>query len=128
MATCKSKKQVFVSDFIVQMEYAYAAADVIISRSGAMAVSELCITGKPVVFVPFPHAAEDHQTANAKKLVDKNAAMMVADKNVVKELMPKVIDLINNINLQEKMTINIKKMSVSNADEIIAKEILNYLN
>ena len=128
MAKCKEKATVFVSDFIVQMEYAYAAADVIISRSGAMAVSELCITGKPVVFVPFPHAAEDHQTVNAKKLADKNAAMIVADKNAVKELMPKVIDLINDIDLQEKMKVNIKKMSVLNADEIVAKEILNYLN
>ena len=63
-----------------------------------------------------------------KKLADKNAAMIVADKNAVKELMPKVIDLINDIDLQEKMKVNIKKMSVLNADEIVAKEILNYLN
>jgi UDP-N-acetylglucosamine--N-acetylmuramyl-(pentapeptide) pyrophosphoryl-undecaprenol N-acetylglucosamine transferase len=59
------------------MEYAYAAGDVLISRSGAMSVSEICVVKKPAVFVPFPFAAEDHQTVNAKKLVDRNAALMI---------------------------------------------------
>lgn len=125
---CKEMTHVFVSDFISQMEYAYAAADVVISRSGAMAISELCIVGKPVVFVPFPHAAEDHQTANAKKLVDKGAALMVEDKKVMNDLMSELLKLISDENLQEEMKKNIKKLSVLNADELVAKAILTYLN
>ena len=126
-AKCKDNKNVFVSDFITQMEYGYAAADIVISRSGAMALSELCIVGKPVVFVPYPHAAEDHQTANAKKLVDINAALLVEDKNVLKDLVPEIIKLSQDISLQEKMKNNIVKKSVLNADEIVANEIMNCL-
>lgn len=126
--SCEGMKNVFVSDFISQMEKAYAAADLVISRSGAMAISELCIVAKPVIFVPFPHAAENHQKANAMKLVEKEAALMVEDKNVINELMDKVKNLIDDIQLQEKLKINIKKLSVINADEIVATEILNCLN
>ena len=125
---CKGMNLVFVSDFITQMEFAYAASDVVISRSGAMAISELCIVGKPVVFVPFPNAAEDHQTANAKKLVDKNAAVLVEDKNAMNQLIPEMWNLISNASLQNEMKINIKKLSILNADERVADEILKYLN
>jgi UDP-N-acetylglucosamine--N-acetylmuramyl-(pentapeptide) pyrophosphoryl-undecaprenol N-acetylglucosamine transferase len=79
LAKAKGRDSVFVSDFITQMEYAYAAADIVISRSGAMAVAELCMVKKPVVFVPYPFAAEDHQTVNAKTLVNKGAAQMITD-------------------------------------------------
>jgi UDP-N-acetylglucosamine--N-acetylmuramyl-(pentapeptide) pyrophosphoryl-undecaprenol N-acetylglucosamine transferase len=127
-AICADKKNVYVSDFITQMEYAYSAADVVISRSGAMSVSELCIVAKPVVFVPYPHAAEDHQTANAKKLVNKNAALLIEDKAALNDLIPAVIELTNNKIKQETLQSNIRKLSISNADEIVAKEILNYLN
>ena len=125
---CKGMNHVFVSDFITQMEFAYAASDVVISRSGAMAISELCIVGKPVVFVPFPHAAEDHQTANAKKLVDKNAAVLVEDKNAMNQLIPEMWNLISNASLQNEMKININKLSILNADERVVYEILKYLN
>jgi UDP-N-acetylglucosamine--N-acetylmuramyl-(pentapeptide) pyrophosphoryl-undecaprenol N-acetylglucosamine transferase len=110
------------------MEYAYTAADVVISRSGAMSVSELCIVAKPVVFVPYPHAAENHQTANAEKLVSKNAALMIEDKLALTNLIPAVIELTKDNQQQEIMRENIKKISISNADEIVANEILNYLN
>ena len=68
---------IWTNAFIDKMENAYAAADVVIARSGAMTVAEMCVVGKPVIFVPFPFAAEDHQTINAQVLVDKNAALMV---------------------------------------------------
>jgi UDP-N-acetylglucosamine--N-acetylmuramyl-(pentapeptide) pyrophosphoryl-undecaprenol N-acetylglucosamine transferase len=125
---CKEMNHVYISDFIAQMENAYAAADLVISRSGAMAISELCIVAKPVIFVPFPHAAENHQKANAMKLVEKEAALMVEDKDAMNELMNKVKSLIDDTQLQEKLKANIKKLGVLNADEIVAKEIINCLN
>ena len=107
------------------MEYAYAAADVVISRSGAMSIAELCIVSKPVVFVPFPFAAEDHQTVNAQNLVNKDAALMIEDKNALNMLVPEIISLIDNIALQQKLSDNIKKLAIKNADQLIADEILN---
>jgi UDP-N-acetylglucosamine--N-acetylmuramyl-(pentapeptide) pyrophosphoryl-undecaprenol N-acetylglucosamine transferase len=119
---------VYVSDFITDMDKAYAAADVVISRSGAMSVSELCITGKPVVFVPYPYAAEDHQTANAKKLVDRDAAVMIADKEAGEKLIPAVLELAANQKKKEVLAQNIRSMAIANADEIVAQDIINYLN
>jgi UDP-N-acetylglucosamine--N-acetylmuramyl-(pentapeptide) pyrophosphoryl-undecaprenol N-acetylglucosamine transferase len=118
------KQDVFMSDFITQMENAYEAADVVISRSGAMAVAEICMVSKPVIFVPYPHAAEDHQTANAKALLDKNAAMMVKDSNAINELMPALLSLVKDDKVQQNLKNNIAKLAVKNADEVIAKEII----
>jgi UDP-N-acetylglucosamine--N-acetylmuramyl-(pentapeptide) pyrophosphoryl-undecaprenol N-acetylglucosamine transferase len=128
-SSCVSKEdKVYVSDFISDMDKAYAAADIVISRSGAMSVSELCIAGKPVVFVPYPFAAEDHQTVNAKKLVDQDAAMMIADKDAATQLVNQVVELAANAIQQGTLKQNIKKLAVANADEIVAKDIINYLN
>ena len=124
-ATVKNVEDVFMKDFITQMEYAYAAADIIISRSGAMAVAEICLVGKPVIFVPYPFAAEDHQTANAVSLVVKNAAIIVKDDNAGADLIPALIGLINNEELQNKLKNNITKFAVKNADEVIANAIIN---
>ena len=77
--TGSGRRNIWVNDFITEMEMAYAAADMVISRAGAMSVAELCVTGKPVIFVPFPFAAEDHQTSNAMYLVNKQAGLMVKD-------------------------------------------------
>lgn len=120
----RSFKNVFVNDFITQMEKGYAAADIVISRAGAMAVTELCVTKKPVVFVPYPFAAEDHQTVNAKHLVEKNAALMISDKEANDKLVSTVIALAKNKKHQQMLKENISTLSVTNADEIIAKEIL----
>ena len=120
-------ENVWVSDFIYDMDLAYTAADYVISRSGAMAIAELCIVGKPVVFVPYPYAAEDHQTANAKSLVNKNAALMVKNDKAKEELMPALASIIDNQALAEQLSENIKKLAVANADEIIAREILKQL-
>jgi UDP-N-acetylglucosamine--N-acetylmuramyl-(pentapeptide) pyrophosphoryl-undecaprenol N-acetylglucosamine transferase len=110
------------------MSAAYAAADIVISRSGAMAVSEICITGKPAVFVPYPLAAEDHQTFNAMTLVNNNAAAIVKDKEVGNDLIPSVLQLLENEQQMQAMQNNIKAFAFSNADEVIAQEILKQIN
>ncbi|HVG11492.1 MAG TPA: glycosyltransferase, partial [Flavisolibacter sp.] len=107
------------------MEWGYAAADIVISRAGAMAVAELCVVKKPVVFVPYPFAAEDHQTANARNLVDKGAAVMVADSEVKQKLVPLVLELVGDGGKREELTNNIGQQGVSDADTYIAKEIFN---
>jgi UDP-N-acetylglucosamine--N-acetylmuramyl-(pentapeptide) pyrophosphoryl-undecaprenol N-acetylglucosamine transferase len=119
------KSNIWANDFITQMEYAYAAADLVISRSGAMAIAELCVAKKPVVFVPFPFAAEDHQTANAQNLVNKNAGIMVKDNEALDKLVPAIISLSKNEEKENELRINISNLAITNADEIIAKEILN---
>jgi UDP-N-acetylglucosamine--N-acetylmuramyl-(pentapeptide) pyrophosphoryl-undecaprenol N-acetylglucosamine transferase len=123
-ARCEGKSNIWANDFITQMENAYAAADVIISRSGAMSVSEICVIKKPVVFVPFPYAAEDHQTVNAKKLVDRNAALMVKDSEATEKLVATIIGLAKDEQQQTELKQNISKLAVTNADEVIAGEIL----
>lgn len=125
IAIAKDKKGIWVNAFIEKMEMAYAAADVVISRSGAMSVAELCVVKKPVVFVPFPFAAEDHQTVNAQHLVNKNAAIMINDKDVNDDLVNTVIELINNTSTQNILIKNIETLAITNADEVIAKTILN---
>ena len=124
---CADKKNIWVNDFITQMEYAYAAGDVLISRSGAMSVSEICVVKKPAVFVPFPFAAEDHQTVNAKKLVDRNAAMMVKDSEATGKLVSTVIALAKDEAKQTELKKNIAPLAIINADEVVAKEILKTL-
>jgi UDP-N-acetylglucosamine--N-acetylmuramyl-(pentapeptide) pyrophosphoryl-undecaprenol N-acetylglucosamine transferase len=114
-----------VHAFINEMDYAYAAADIIISRAGASSISELCIVGKPVIFIPFPFASEDHQTHNAMALVKRNAAMMVKDEDAERELIPKLEQLLADVTRCTLMQENIKKMQVLSADEDIAHQILS---
>ncbi len=123
-AAVAGNANIWVNEFITQMEYAYAAADIVISRSGAMSVAELCVMKKPAVFVPFPFAAEDHQTVNAQKLVNKNAAQMIPDKDALSKLVPAVISLSKDDNRQQELIQNISRLGITNADEIVAKEIL----
>ncbi|ODT54601.1 MAG: undecaprenyldiphospho-muramoylpentapeptide beta-N-acetylglucosaminyltransferase [Niastella sp. SCN 39-18] len=121
-------KNIYVSDFIMQMEYAYTAADIVISRSGAMALAELCLAKKPVVFVPYPFAAEDHQTANAKTLVDKSAALLVANHDAMEKLVPAVIALSKDEAKQQAMKAKIGNEARRHADVEIAKSVLSYIN
>jgi len=116
---------VYVSAFISDMNAAYRAADMVISRSGAMSVTELCLTHKPVIFVPYPFAAEDHQTANAMALVKKNAAILVSDKDASRRLMSEALDLALNKRLRKELSKNIQYLAASDADKVIAREILN---
>lgn len=118
---------VYVNAFITDMNAAYQAADLVISRSGAMSVTELCLTRKPVIFVPFPFAAEDHQTANAKALVDKEAAQMVADKEAGEKLITMAIALAKDEDLRQQLSNNIQHLAAADADQVIAKEILKDL-
>ena len=123
-AKAEGKKNIWCNAFITQMEMAYAAADIVISRAGAMAVTELCVMAKPAVFVPFPLAAEDHQTANAKHLADRQAAMLIKDSEAKEKLVSTVIELSKNEQLQKWLSANISVLAVKNADEVIAQEIL----
>ena len=118
------RADIWTADFIPQMEYAFAAADVVISRSGAMSIAELCVVAKPVVFVPFPHAAEDHQTVNAQNLVNKNAGLMVRDGEAKKILVPTVLALSQDTSLRRTLSDNIGRLAITDAGDRIAGEIL----
>lgn len=122
---CMGKKDIYVNDFIMQMEYAYAAADMVVSRSGAMAIAELCLVRKPVIFVPYPFAAEDHQTANAQNLVNKQAAMLISNNDALSKLVPAVVSLSKDDSLQESLKNNIGKLGNAEADKVIADEIIS---
>ena len=112
-----------IFDFIKQMDMAYAAADVIISRAGALSVSELCIVAKPCVLVPSPNVAEDHQTKNALSLVNKNAAMLVKDIEAKEKLISTLLELIKDETQQNQLSQNIKQLAIADADERICEEI-----
>jgi len=122
------KTGVWVNDFITQMEFAYAAADMVISRAGAIAIAELCVMKKPVLFVPFPFAAEDHQTVNAMSLVNRNAALIVKDSEAMDKIVPVIIHLAKDETKQIELRNNISQFAIANADEKIADEIIKSLN
>ena len=113
--------------FIDRMDLAYAMADVVIGRAGALTISELCLVGKPAILIPSPNVAEDHQTKNAMALVEKNAAIMVHDKEAKEKMISTAIDLLNDDNKKMELTNNIKKLAKPNAAENIAKEILKLI-
>ena len=123
----KPLSNVWANDFINEMDKAYAAADIVVSRSGAMTVAELCVAKKPVIFVPFPFAAEDHQTMNAKYLVDREAALMVKDDMVKARLFTEITSLAKDPEKQEKLSDNIAAFAVKDADKKIAEEIMKSL-
>ena len=114
--------------FIERMDLAYAAADVVISRAGAMSISELSLLNKSVVFVPLPTAAEDHQTKNAMRLVEANAALIVRNDETEKELLPVVFNLMNDEEKQRQMRSNIAIFAKPNAAEDIVNQIEMILN
>ena len=112
-----------VHQFISRMDMAYAAADVVISRAGAIAISELCLVGKPVVLVPSPNVAEDHQTKNALALVDKGAALMVRDVDCDNQCLPRVQELFDDNGRREAMSVAIQKLAVRGAADKIVDQI-----
>lgn len=113
--------------FIDRMDYAYAAADVVVSRSGANTVSELCLVAKPVVFVPSPNVAEDHQTKNAQALVRQKAALMVADRDCKEQAMERAIALADDADAKAEMSRNLERLARPRAAEDIVDEILKLL-
>ena len=117
------KKNVQVVAFIDRMDLIYAAADFVISRSGASSVSELCLVGKPTIFIPSPNVAEDHQTKNAKAIIDKNGAILLRENELEEKFETVFSDLITNENLQKELSHNIKKLAKPNATKDIVEEI-----
>jgi UDP-N-acetylglucosamine--N-acetylmuramyl-(pentapeptide) pyrophosphoryl-undecaprenol N-acetylglucosamine transferase len=116
-------QRIRVQDFVREMDLAYAAADVVISRSGAIAVSELCIAGKPVILVPSPNVAEDHQTKNAMALVSKDAALMVTDKDAQEKLVAEALKLLFDEQRAQKLREQITQLARPNATNDIVTEI-----
>jgi UDP-N-acetylglucosamine--N-acetylmuramyl-(pentapeptide) pyrophosphoryl-undecaprenol N-acetylglucosamine transferase len=114
-------------DFITKMDFAYAVADIVISRAGASSVSELCLVKKPSVLVPSPNVAEDHQTKNAMALVNHNAAIMVKDIEAGEKLLNIAIELLNSEERRERLSENIAKLALRNSAEAIASEIVRLI-
>jgi UDP-N-acetylglucosamine--N-acetylmuramyl-(pentapeptide) pyrophosphoryl-undecaprenol N-acetylglucosamine transferase len=119
-----NSRSVKVFDFIQRMDYAYAAADIIVSRAGAGTISELCIVGKPAILIPSPNVAEDHQTVNARSLAANDAAIAIADVAAHNTLLSTIIELINNRETASKLGKNISALALPNAAGDIAKKIL----
>ncbi len=119
-----NSQNVQVTAFIDRMDLVYAAADLIISRAGASSVSELALVGKPVVFIPSPNVAEDHQTKNAKAIVEKKGALLLKESELEVQFEPLFTDLLSNETLQKELSVNIKKLAKPNATLDIVNEII----
>lgn len=113
-----------VTDFISDMATAYSAADLVISRAGAGSISEFCLLQKPVILVPSPNVAEDHQTKNALALVNKNAALYVKDADAKEQLLDKAIEAVNQPELLKNLSKNIAELAFTNSANVIAKEVI----
>ena len=114
----------YVTDFIKDMANAYAAADLVISRAGAGSISEFCLLHKPVILVPSPNVAEDHQTKNALALVDKDAAIYVKDVEAQEKLLPVALATVKDSGKLKELSNNIAKLALPDSATIIAKEVL----
>jgi UDP-N-acetylglucosamine--N-acetylmuramyl-(pentapeptide) pyrophosphoryl-undecaprenol N-acetylglucosamine transferase len=121
------KKNVQVVSFIDRMDLIYAATDFVISRAGASSVSELCLVGKPVIFIPSPNVAEDHQTKNAKAIVDKKGAILLKENELNEKFETTFSDLISNESLQKELSHNIKSLAKPNATKDIVEEIIKLI-
>jgi UDP-N-acetylglucosamine--N-acetylmuramyl-(pentapeptide) pyrophosphoryl-undecaprenol N-acetylglucosamine transferase len=122
-----NSKNVQVMAFIERMDLVYAAADLVISRAGASSVSELCIVGKPVIFIPSPNVAEDHQTKNAKSVADKNGAILIRETDLDATFEPIMSDIIFNETKQQQLSKNIKNLALPNATKAIVEEIIKLI-
>lgn len=114
-------------EFIYEMDLAYAVADVVVSRAGALSVSELCLAVKPTILIPFPFASEDHQTKNAMNLVEQDAAIFIKDSSAAEELIPGAMTLLGDEKRQDELKINIKKLAKPTAAYDIAAEVLKLI-
>jgi len=116
-----------VTDFISRMDFAYSIADLVVSRAGASSISELCLLSKPVILVPSPNVAEDHQTQNAMALVNKQAAVLVKDVDAKEQLVHKALAVIKDEELMTKLSQNIYKLAEQNSAERIAQEVIKLI-
>lgn len=121
------KENIQVLSFIDRMDLVYAAADVVISRAGASSVSELCIVGKPVIFIPSPNVAEDHQTKNAQAVVDKKGALLLKEIELDSRFVSVFNDLLSNENLQQELSENIQQLAKVHATKDIVEEIVKLI-
>ena len=115
-------------EFVRRMDLAYAAADVVVSRAGALSVSELCLTGKPSVLVPSPNVAEDHQTKNALALTSKDAALLVRDTDAAATLYNEALALLQNHARQQQLAANIRQLARPHATATIVDELLKLVS
>jgi UDP-N-acetylglucosamine--N-acetylmuramyl-(pentapeptide) pyrophosphoryl-undecaprenol N-acetylglucosamine transferase len=122
-----NQQHVRVVDFIERMDFVYAAADVIVSRAGASSVSELCIVGKPVIFIPSPNVAEDHQTKNAQAIVDAKGAILLKESELDSQFSIVFEALIKDQGKQKQLSDNIKKLAMPNATKVIVDQIKKLL-
>lgn len=122
-----NQQNVRVVDFIERMDFVYAAADVIISRAGASSVSELCIVGKPVIFIPSPNVAEDHQTKNAQAIVDAHGAILLKESELDSQFSIVFEALLKDEEKQKQLSANIKKLAMPNATKVIVDQIVKLL-
>jgi UDP-N-acetylglucosamine--N-acetylmuramyl-(pentapeptide) pyrophosphoryl-undecaprenol N-acetylglucosamine transferase len=127
IASVDTKKypNIHITQFISRMDLAYSIADFIVSRAGALSISEMCVVGKPTIIIPSPNVAEDHQTKNAMALVNQNAALFVSDKDAKTSLFSTISELINNIELQNNLSQNILKLAKTDAAKHIADIVNN---
>jgi len=109
------------------MDLAYSCADLVITRAGAIAISELCMVGKPVILIPSPNVAEDHQTKNALALVDKEAALMISDKEAPARLPELISGLMNDEKKLQQLSQNIKQLAIYDAADRIAEEVVKLI-
>ncbi|MGV3611006.1 MAG: undecaprenyldiphospho-muramoylpentapeptide beta-N-acetylglucosaminyltransferase [Fluviicola sp.] len=121
----RKKAPVFLTDFISRMDAAYGVADVIVSRAGALSISELCIVGKPTILVPSPNVSEDHQTKNAMALVKNQAAILIKDDTAKEQLIPEAIRVLNDEDKMSELRVAIKRMAKPNATADIVDVIEN---
>ncbi len=120
----KERPNLKVMDFISDMGAAYKAADLVISRAGASSISEFCLIGKPVILVPSPNVAEDHQTKNAMALVDKQAALYVKDSEAPDTLLALSVETVKDDEKLNALSENIKKLGLKDSADIIANEVI----
>ena len=123
----RQPKNLVVTDFISDMAAAYKAADLVISRAGASSISEFCLIGKPVILVPSPNVAEDHQTKNAMALVEKQAAIYVKDADAPATLLKQAIELVNDDKKLQNLSANILTLALPDSAAIIAKEVIKIM-
>ncbi len=123
----QASDRIVIKDFVREMNFAYALADVVISRAGALSIAELMLTGKPAILVPSPNVAEDHQTINAMALAERDAAVLVKDNEGMEKLIQTTLELVEDEKRKEELSKNIKGMSLPNAPRDIANEILKLI-
>lgn len=128
MAQLPTVPNLHITEFVSEMDKAYVAADLVISRAGAGSISELCLLSKPCILVPSPNVAEDHQTKNAMALSTNGAAILIKDSEALQQLIPTAIQTVNDSSLLKSLSSNISKLALRDSAQIIADEVFKLAN